>query len=86
MNTTFKALGKFPHIQSRGTGLFIASSNSGRYTTRAILSVGSRPSQLLPLLMVELSLAPGLMATVSKDAHPSLDVKRFLKTIIVTLI
>ena len=75
-STTLRAPGKVPHIQSQGTVLLIASSNSDCvYAARANLRVGSGPSQLiLSLLVVGFSLTPGLSAlvpVVPRDAHRS---------------
>ena len=70
-STTLRAPGKVPHIQSQGTVLLIASSNSDCvYAARANLRVGSGPS----LLVVGFSLTPGLAAlvpVVPRDAHRS---------------
>jgi hypothetical protein len=52
-STTRRAPGKFPHIQSQGKVLLIASSYLDCvYAARSNLSVGSRPSQLILRLLV----------------------------------
>lgn len=66
VSTTLRGPGNIPHIQSQGTVVLTASSNSDCvYTARANLGVGSWPSLLiLPLLVVWFSLTPGLAALV----------------------
>ena len=74
--TTLRAPGEAPHVQPQGSVLLVASPHTDCvYAAGANLCVGSRASQLiLPLLVVGLSLAPGLTALVPivpRDAHRS---------------
>ena len=74
--TTLRAPGEVPHVQPQGPVLLVASPHTDCvYAAGANLCVGSGASQLiLPLLVVGLSLAPGLTAlvpVVRRDAHRS---------------
>ena len=74
--TTLRAPGEVPHVQPQGSVLLVASPHTDCvYAAGANLCVGSGASQLiLPLLVVGLSLAPGLTAlvpVVPRDTHCS---------------